>query len=189
MRGGGWGNNDHYTVDTSCHIHVYTCTYIARMSVTFAGGLWDGVEEGGGWPGVAGGGEGAAHPPRLQGHCQGWPAAAQSICSRKLQAHNIHGYTLLYTVEPPNKGHLGTRASVLYSEVSFIRRLEMYWHYRQVTFWCSESCPLFGGVLYSERPLSEVPLYTKGSTIHKQFPLRSSLYLPVMSYDSGEKFH
>ena len=31
-----------------------------------------------------------------------------------------------YTVEPPNKGHLGTRASVLYSEVSFIRRLEMY---------------------------------------------------------------
>ena len=26
-----------------------------------------------------------------------------------------------YTVEPPNKGHLGTRASVLYSEVSFIR--------------------------------------------------------------------
>ena len=30
------------------------------------------------------------------------------------------------TVEPPNKGHLGTRASVLYSEVSFIRRLEMY---------------------------------------------------------------
>ena len=32
----------------------------------------------------------------------------------------------VYTVEPPNKGHLGTRASVLYSEVSFIRRLEMY---------------------------------------------------------------
>ena len=20
----------------------------------------------------------------------------------------------------------------------------MYWHYRKVTFWCSESCPLFG---------------------------------------------
>ena len=30
------------------------------------------------------------------------------------------------TVEPPNKGHLGTRASVHYSEVSFIRRVEMY---------------------------------------------------------------
>ena len=29
--------------------------------------------------------------------------------------------TYIYTVEPPNKGHLGTRASVLYSEVSFIR--------------------------------------------------------------------
>ena len=29
------------------------------------------------------------------------------------------------TVEPPNKGHLGTRASVLSSEVSFIRRLAM----------------------------------------------------------------
>ena len=28
-----------------------------------------------------------------------------------------------------------------------------------MTFWCSESCPLFRGVLYSERPLSEVPLY------------------------------
>ena len=34
--------------------------------------------------------------------------------------------TILHLVEPPNKGHLGTRASVLYSEVSFIRRLEMY---------------------------------------------------------------
>ena len=32
----------------------------------------------------------------------------------------------VYTVEPPNKGHLGTRASVVYSEVSFIRRLEMH---------------------------------------------------------------
>ena len=31
-----------------------------------------------------------------------------------------------YTVEPPNKGHLGTRASVHYSEVSFNWRVEMY---------------------------------------------------------------
>ena len=31
----------------------------------------------------------------------------------------------VYTVEPPNKIHLGTRANVLYSEVSFIQRLEM----------------------------------------------------------------
>ena len=34
--------------------------------------------------------------------------------------------TYNYTVEPLNKGHLGTRASVLYSEVSFIQRVEMY---------------------------------------------------------------
>ena len=29
-----------------------------------------------------------------------------------------------YTVEPPNKGHVGTRNFVLYREVSFIRRLK-----------------------------------------------------------------
>ena len=29
-----------------------------------------------------------------------------------------------YTVEPPNKGHVGTRSFVLYREVSFIRRLK-----------------------------------------------------------------
>ena len=28
------------------------------------------------------------------------------------------------TVEPPNKGHVGTRSFVLYREVSFIRRLK-----------------------------------------------------------------
>ena len=37
----------------------------------------------------------------------------------------IEYVTIIITVEPPNKGHLGTRASVLYSEVSFIRRLEV----------------------------------------------------------------
>ena len=37
----------------------------------------------------------------------------------------MYGGGGIYTVEPPNKGHLGTRASVLYSDVSFIRRLEM----------------------------------------------------------------
>ena len=30
----------------------------------------------------------------------------------------------MYTVEPPNKGHVGTRSFVLYREVSFIRRLK-----------------------------------------------------------------
>ena len=36
-------------------------------------------------------------------------------------AHMKLQYVHVRTVEPPNKGHLGTRASVLYSEVSFIR--------------------------------------------------------------------
>ena len=31
---------------------------------------------------------------------------------------------VLYTVEPLNKGHVGTRSFVLYREVSFIRRLK-----------------------------------------------------------------
>ena len=29
-----------------------------------------------------------------------------------------------YTVEPPNKGHIGTRSFVLHREMSFIRRLK-----------------------------------------------------------------
>ena len=43
----------------------------------------------------------------------------------RLYTSNSCTSTFAATVEPPNKGHLGTRASVLYSEVSFIRRLEM----------------------------------------------------------------
>ena len=34
----------------------------------------------------------------------------------------------------------------------------MYCHY---IGWCIEMCPLYRGVLYSECPLSEVPLYTQ----------------------------
>ena len=34
------------------------------------------------------------------------------------------GFPVWYTVEPPNKGHVGTRSFVLYREVSFIRRLK-----------------------------------------------------------------
>ena len=34
----------------------------------------------------------------------------------------------------------------------------MYCHYIHVG-WCVEKCPLYRGVLYSECPLSEVPLY------------------------------
>ena len=47
----------------------------------------------------------------------------EQICDCKSSNFDV---TVLNTVEPPNKGHLGTRASVLYSEVSFIRRVEMY---------------------------------------------------------------
>ena len=45
----------------------------------------------------------------------------------------------------------------------------MYWHY-----WYSESCPLFGGVLYSERPLLEVPLYMyfKPCTVYNKHSLQ-----------------
>ena len=35
----------------------------------------------------------------------------------------------------------------------------MYCHYIHVG-WCIGKCPLYRGVLYSECPLSEVPLYT-----------------------------
>ena len=38
-----------------------------------------------------------------------------------------------YTVEPLNKGHVGTRSFVLYREVSFIQRLKctgMQWNLR-----------------------------------------------------------
>ena len=37
--------------------------------------------------------------------------------------------TVIYTVEPPNKGHVGTRSFVLYREVSFIKR-----YYRGISF-------------------------------------------------------
>ena len=37
-----------------------------------------------------------------------------------LEVHII----IVYTVEPPNKGHIGTKSFVLYKEVSFIRRLK-----------------------------------------------------------------
>ena len=47
-------------------------------------------------------------------------------------------------MEPPNKGHIGTRCFVLYKEVSFIRRLKCtgiikigtskFAHYREVSF-------------------------------------------------------
>ena len=70
-------------------------------------------------------------------------------------------------MEPPNSGHVGTRNFVLYGEVVLSSEVKkvLYstigkWNfgtlkcvlYREFFFYC---------VLYSECPLSEVPLYTQ----------------------------
>ena len=47
--------------------------------------------------------------------------------------------TYMYTVEPLNKGHVGTRNFVLYREVSFIRRLKCNGIIR---IWGEQICPL-----------------------------------------------
>ena len=79
----------------------------------------------------------------------------------------IHRKGNICTVEPPNKGHIGTKSFVLYRGVSFIRRLKCtgmievgtsrFVLYREVFF--------IRSVL-----LSEVPLYTaqllKVYTVH-----------------------
>ena len=64
-------------------------------------------------------------------------------------------------VAPSNKGHVGTRSHVLYREVSFIWRLKC----AGIIGIGTSSCIVFFyfmeryiGVLYSECPLSEVPL-------------------------------
>ena len=69
---------------------------------------------------------------------------------------NVSKFSLYYyhnIVEPPNKGHIGTRSFVLYREVSFIRRLKCTGiiGIGQVDLSFIERC--------SECPLSEVPLY------------------------------
>ena len=60
-----------------------------------------------------------------------------------------------YTVEPPNKGHVGTRSFVLYREVSFIRRLKC----TGIIGIGTSRFVLYRGFLYLECPLLEVPLY------------------------------
>ena len=44
----------------------------------------------------------------------------------------------VYTVEPPNKGHFGSTAFVLYLEA--VLRWEV-----QIINWCGSQCPLYGG--------------------------------------------
>ena len=59
-------------------------------------------------------------------------------------------------------GRTGTSHFVHYREVILSLKVKMYYHYRQVHYWCIEKCPLYRGylycVLFSEGPLSEVPL-------------------------------
>ena len=42
----------------------------------------------------------------------------------RVNFHVSYGTWFEYTVEPPNKGHVGTKSFVLYREVSFIWRLK-----------------------------------------------------------------
>ena len=50
------------------------------------------------------------------------------VITPKHSLYPLHPYIFslpyFYTVEPPNKGHIGIRSFVLYREVSFIRRLK-----------------------------------------------------------------
>ena len=62
---------------------------------------------------------------------------------------------MAYTVEPLNNGHIGTDHFVHYKEVVLFRRQNAFTH----VGWCIGKCPLYRGVLYSECPLSEVPLH------------------------------
>ena len=59
------------------------------------------------------------------------------------------------TVEPPNKGHVGTRSFVLYREVSLIRRLKC----TGIIGIGTSRFVLYREVFFIQCPLSEVPLY------------------------------
>ena len=74
-----------------------------------------------------------------------------------------------YTVEPLNNGHIGTDHFVHYREVVLFRRQKCT--YCHNIGWCIRKCPLYRGVLYSECPLSEVPLNTDYSEMHQPLHL------------------
>ena len=69
-----------------------------------------------------------------------------------LLVHNIYYlqgsslFKFVYTVEPPNKGHVGTRSFILYREVSYIRRLKCTGIIKigRVDLSFKERCSLFG---------------------------------------------
>ena len=54
----------------------------------------------------------------------------------------------------------------------------MYCHYID---WCIGKCPLYRGVLYSECPLSEVPLYTRLKNLLYNFGVILERYIPWTS--------
>ena len=61
-----------------------------------------------------------------------------------------------YTVEPLNNGHIGMDHFVPHREVVLFQRLICI---ATLYSLCIGKCPLYRCVLYSECPLSEVPLY------------------------------
>ena len=53
----------------------------------------------------------------------------------------------------------------------------MYLHYKQVTFWCSKSCPSL-----KRCPLTEVPLYSNTNTYLGEYGVRLQVgELPLVS--------
>ena len=59
----------------------------------------------------------------------------------------------------------------------------MYCHY---IGWCIGKCPLYRGVLYSECPLSEVPLYIHG--VHVFESIDVCLWVVVLQNVVGRSF-
>ena len=73
-----------------------------------------------------------------------------------LHVHTYIGKRLLYTVEPPNKGHYGANVFVPCREVvpMYNLRGSISMHGVETRVLCREVVPI------SEGPLSDVPLYT-----------------------------
>ena len=92
------------------------------------------------------------------------------------QPYTISSYLFYSTVEPPNKGHIGTKSFVLYREVSFIRRLKCT---GIIGIWTSRFV-LYREVL--ECPLSKVPLYTQSLL---SLAMCICIYLCIFTLPSG----
>ena len=72
--------------------------------------------------------------------------------------------TVLLTLEPLNKGHIGTALDIRFFVLlrKAVHFLQMYCRYAKTSIWDYKKCILNGGelycVLYRECPLLEVPL-------------------------------